>query len=259
MIMKQFFNCDLSTGKELNSDYVNANPYPHIIIDRFLNFDLAEHLHWTYPSINDYWYNYDTVGLEKKRAIDDITKMPDQHAKILLLMNSSPIVKFLEDLTGISGLIPDPHFRGGGLHQITQGGRLALHSDFNFHKDLGLHRRLNVLIYLNRYYKPEYGGQLELWDKNVRKCIQKIDPVYNRMVCFNTTDDSVHGHPELWHGPATRKSMAFYYYTADRPLNEISEPHSTMFKLRPQDEKTPEILDLIERRNKGRLKTNVTK
>jgi len=63
-------------------------------------------------------------------------------------------------LTGIDALVPDPHFEGGGLHQIEPGGHLKVHADFNRHPRTGLARRLNALIYLNRDWKPEYGGAL---------------------------------------------------------------------------------------------------
>ena len=61
--------------------------------------------------------------------------------------NSRQFLLFLETLTGIENLIPDPYFLGGGIHSSKKGGFLNIHTDFNWHHKLQLHRRVNVLIY----------------------------------------------------------------------------------------------------------------
>ena len=110
-------------------------------------------------------------------------------------MSSPPVLRFLEALTGIEGLIPDPYFGGAGPHQILPGGFLKVHADFNWHPLLKLDRRLNLLVYLNKDWREEYGGQLELWDRDMARCERQILPVFNRTVVFSTTDFSFHGHP----------------------------------------------------------------
>lgn len=149
--------------------------------------------------------------------------------------NSSVFLEFLESLTGITGLIPDPYFEGGGLHQIVPGGFLKVHADFNWHKQLKLDRRLNVIVYLNRHWKEEYGGNLELWNREMTRCERRVLPIFNRCVIFNTTDFSYHGHPEPLTCPEgmTRKSLALYYYSNGRPAEELSDAHSTLFQSRP--------------------------
>lgn len=235
--------------------FQTAKPFPHIIIDNFLLESLAEAALNSFPKVEEYWYKYDN-HFEKKRALDDIRIMPPTIADLFLYFNSLPFISFLENLTGISGLIGDPWLRGGGLHQIKREGKLDIHADFNFHQKLGLHRRLNVLIYLNKGWKKEWNGQLELWDQKMEKRRVSVDPLFNRMVCFATTDTSYHGHPEPLMCPheVTRKSLALYYYTATRPKEELSKPHSTCFKKRPNEETSEEIEHMRELRNKGRLK-----
>jgi len=167
------------------------------------------------------------------------------NATMLLLhqLNSSTFLNFLESLTGIQGIIPDPHFNGGGLHQIERGGYLKIHVDFNRHKRLKLDRRLNLLLYLNRDWQEEYGGHLELWDRDMNRCHQRILPIFNRCVIFNTNDFSYHGHPDPITCPEgmTRKSLALYYYSNGRPADELQdsggkEAHSTIFRARTADE-----------------------
>jgi Rps23 Pro-64 3,4-dihydroxylase Tpa1-like proline 4-hydroxylase len=138
---------------------------------------------------------------------------------------------WLEALTGIEGLIPAPYFGGGGLHQIEPGGFLKIHADFNVHPKLKLDRRLNMLVYLNKDWRDEYGGHLELWDRDLSACRKKILPSFNRTVIFSTTDTSFHGHPHPLTAPVgmSRKSVSLYYYTAGRPEAERSAPHDTLF------------------------------
>lgn len=164
--------------------------------------------------------------------------MGEMTRSLLYQLNSSTFITFLERLTNVDGLIPDPHFVGGGLHQIERGGFLKMHVDFNKHERLRLDRRLNLLIYLNKDWQEEYGGHLELWDKDVTQCSKKILPVFNRCVVFTTTDFSYHGHPEPLTCPEdrSRKSLALYYYSNGRPASEIRRghsEHSTLFRARP--------------------------
>jgi hypothetical protein len=182
------------------------------------------------------WHNYDRQT-EKKLASYDERTFGKNTRSLFYQFNSKPFLEFLSTLTGIPNLISDPYLRGGGLHQIKRGGFLKIHVDFNKHDHLDLDRRLNVLLYLNTNWKEEYGGHLELWDKDMKQCGSKILPVFNRCAIFSTTSFSFHGHPELLQCPEgmTRKSMALYYYTQGRPSNEVVGIHPTVFKERPTE------------------------
>ena len=153
---------------------------------------------------------------------------------ILNTFNSSKFISFLEVLTSIHGLIPDPHFVGSGFQQVMNGGKLGIHVDFNFHKGLNLYRRLNVLIYFNKNWKEEYGGHLELWDREMQKCVKTIPPIFNRCVVFETSSFSWHGHPDPIRVPegVTRKSIVLYYYTSNQGLQD-AEAHWTRHRERP--------------------------
>jgi Rps23 Pro-64 3,4-dihydroxylase Tpa1-like proline 4-hydroxylase len=152
---------------------------------------------------------------------------------VLAEFNAAAFVEFLQTLTGIDEpLISDPFYRGGGLHQIAQGGYLAIHADFNRHPMFGLDRRVNVLVYLNHDWQPDWGGQLELWDATMTRPVQRVDPTFNRTVVFTITDTAFHGHPEPLRCPPDRKrrSLAFYYYSNGRPEPERSERHPTLWQ-----------------------------
>ena len=163
-------------------------------------------------------------------------------ARLLMYhLNSATFLDFLSTVTGIPDLIPDPGFEGGGLHQIVRGGKLGVHADFNKHSKLGLDRRLNLLLYLNQNWKEEYGGHLELWDKDMKGCEAKVLPLFNRVMIFSTTDFTYHGHPTPLQCPEgwTRKSLALYYYSNGRPVEEVTGGHSTLFRARDEKDFRP--------------------
>ena len=145
---------------------------------------------------------------------------------------------FLQELTGIKEkLLPDPYFEGGGFHQTKRGGFLKIHADFNKHKETKLDRRLNILVYLNKEWKEEYGGHFELWNRDMTTCVKKVAPEFNTLAMFTTTDFSYHGLPTPLTCPPdrSRKSIALYYYSNGRPAEEVNqglEEHNTLFVAR---------------------------
>lgn len=219
-------------------DYSNAQPFPYIVIDNFLPEFVLEDILSEFPKAEDIEWKRFKNSAELKLASRHEQQMGDATRMLLYHLNSSTFITFLEALTGISGIIPDPHFEGGGLHQIERGGYLKMHVDFNRHERLNLDRRLNLLIYLNKDWEEAYGGHLELWDQDMSQCHKKVLPIFNRCVIFSTTDFSYHGHPDPLNCPEdrSRKSLALYYYTNGRPAEEVKqEKHSTIFMARPDD------------------------
>jgi hypothetical protein len=222
-------------AKEKAEEYANAKPFPYIYFDDFLPVEAAEAALRDFPEPKQLtWTEFDRPN-ERKLAFDAVEKLPSSIRDVLYFLNSRPMVQFLETLTGIKGVISDPYYVGGGLHQIKPGGNLEVHADFNHHVKLNLDRRINVLVYLNKNWKEEYGGHFELWNKDMTAAEQKILPLFNRCAIFSTTSTSYHGHPTPLACPPdrTRKSMATYYYSNGRPEEEKGDAHSTLFKHRP--------------------------
>ncbi len=212
--------------------YATAEPFPHIVLDGLFDDDVLDAVLRDFPGRDAMkWREFD-AATEKKLAYHHETSTISKTVRDFLNnMNSFEMLLWLEALTGIEGLIPDPYFGGGGLHQIEPGGFLKIHADFNVHPKLKLDRRLNMLIYLNRDWREEYGGHLELWERDRSAWHERILPMFNRTVIFSTTDTSYHGHPHPLTAPAgmSRKSVSLYYYTAGRPEDERSVPHDTIF------------------------------
>ncbi len=224
-------------AKQYRDQYVTASPFPHIYLDDVFPEEVLNKILEEFPNARQIdWQRYQNkqeVKLASRNEMDF-----GAHTRHLVhLLNSRPFLDFLETLTGIRNLIPDPSLEGGGLHQILKGGLLKVHADFNKHPATGLDRRLNVLIYLNKDWEEAYGGHFELWDKNMEHAEVKILPLFNRMAIFSTTSFSYHGHPDPLTCPEdrSRKSIALYYYTNGRPAEEIDPSlkyHSTLFKIR---------------------------
>jgi hypothetical protein len=228
-------------GAELSAAYQSADPFPHAVIDDFLPAAVLDQCLADFPHAPDPKSQSFDRAQERYKTSYNPDYLPEPTRSFFYALNARPFVQFLENLTGISGLIPDPYFLGGGFHQTTNGGHLSVHADFNLHGPLKLERRLNVLIYLNRDWAPDYGGALELWDTEMKACVKKIDPVFNRCVVFSTNATSYHGHPDPVNHPrgAARRSMALYYYTAT--WDGTARAFSTQFKRRPRSEDKPDI------------------
>ncbi len=218
-----------------HEQYQNKTPQ-HIVIDDFLNHERASRIEEALVDIkpNEKWYQYDSL-FEKKLATDQIALMPEAIKQILYELNGQEFINYLEKLTGIDGLIPDPGLRGGGIHAIPTNGFLDIHADRSFHPKLKLYRRVNVLIYFNRNYSSIYQGQLELWNQEMTECKYSIEPTYNRAVIFNTDATSFHGHPMPWLSMKPRLSIATYYFTSTIPEDFKANLESTDFRARPQD------------------------
>ena len=220
-------------------NYLHAKPYPHIIFKKifnesFLNGVLNEFPNLQSVSDSEKYINQNEVKL----SYNKYENFPENTKYLFDFLNSKTFLVFLQKLTGIKEkLLSDPYLEGGGLHEIRRSGVLKIHTDFNRHPFINLDRRINVLVYLNKNWENNYGGELELWDKEMKNCIKKIPPLFNRMVVFSTTDFSNHGHPDPLTCPQniSRKSLALYYFSSGRPQEEVMNKNmknKTFFKSR---------------------------
>jgi Rps23 Pro-64 3,4-dihydroxylase Tpa1-like proline 4-hydroxylase len=229
----------------------------HKIIDNFLPGAFADDLYRELRKIEvtDKWYKYESP-FEKKRSTDNWDLFPPKIKHFLMTTLTGKFIKLVEQELGMTGLVADGSLRGGGIHCQEAGSFLHIHADFNKHPQLGLERRANGILYMNRNWDKDWGGDLELWDKEMKVCERKIAPNFNRLVLFEIHDKAFHGLPDPITCPPEqrRMSLAFYYYSL--PRTEI-EGHSTLFQKRPNDPTDEKIEELRRQRNLGRLGTNV--
>ncbi len=232
----------LADPEKFGAGYQNAYkenpPFPNIFFENFFDNNMLSKVLDEFPDLSGEDVIVHNNPREKKFAGKGEKSFGPETRSLMHFLNSEPFLVFLQHLTGIKEkLIGDPYYGGGGLHEIKQGGLLKIHADFNKNPFTGLDRRINVLVYLNKDWDESFGGQFELWSKDMRTCVKKILPLYNTMAIFSTTDYSYHGHPDPLTCPEdrSRKSLALYYYTNGRPAHEINPnlgEHTTLFKAR---------------------------
>jgi 2OG-Fe(II) oxygenase superfamily len=225
-------------GSLLAEDYASADPFPHIVMDNIFPEPLIRKVAAHFPGDrlrSDIVFDIGYGGHHKRQIMPEDC---DGFVRAFFqFMNSRPMLEFLEGLTGIPALLPDPYFTGGGFHETTRGGKLGIHADFRINDQLHVQRRLNLLVYLNETWDDDWRGHLELWDKGMKECRARIAPIWNRCVVFSTDEDTWHGHPDELLVPdgVKRRSLALYYYTASKHVYKEVPRLSTMYQARPTD------------------------
>lgn len=211
---------------------VHDRPFRHLVVDGLLPKALTKRAVAEFPSPDDPgWYRE-----ASKRQIKWSWKRMDTLqggaiADIQAVMSRPAAMDALREHLGIDE--PVELGIGNALHMIPPGGFLGAHVDFNFHpRDKGLHRRVNALIYLNDPWCTAWGGEIRFYDHATMRCDAAYSPIAGRMVAFETTETSFHGHPEPLACPdgEYRRSIAFYYYSRNRPAHQIAAPHNTIYR-----------------------------
>ncbi len=244
-----------------------AEPFRHVVIDRFLDPDFCQDLIREFPGF-DAKYAFNERGeLGGKAAIPNIARLGPAYRRFDGLMRDRAFLDLMGHIAGIDALLYDPDYVGGGTHENRAGQELDLHIDFNYHPRTFRHRRLNLIVFLNPEWNPAWGGCLELrkdpWSPANGE-MKLIVPLANRAVLFETSERSWHGFtrielPEEKRG-LSRRSLAVYFYTRKRPANETAPAHATVYIPRPipdyvkpgytlRQEDVDLLRKLIERRN----------
>ncbi|MCP5364241.1 MAG: 2OG-Fe(II) oxygenase [Hyphomicrobiales bacterium] len=220
--------CD--NAVQLSERYRSAEPFPHICIDDMFDPDVLERVRAEWPTREQRdWLTWDTKN-ELKHTSRGIQGLSTFTQTFLLQLCSPQFIDYVKTLTGHDNLLPDPLFYGAGLMETYRGGWLEIHGDFTRHPLLPFCRRINLLIYLNRDWDPDWHGELELWDPVTMTRAASFAPYFNRTVIFDTTTDALHGHPVALACPAerSRQVISVYYWSATdedleraRPINWV--------------------------------------
>ncbi|HME74270.1 MAG TPA: 2OG-Fe(II) oxygenase [Mycobacterium sp.] len=248
-------DCDL-----LREQARAAKPFKYILIDDFLDTDFAHDALRSWPSYEDavkMGKGYPSINERKKFELSNSAQYPQPLRELNEALASPPFLETVSSIFEIPNLLADPELVGGGLHQTGPCGHLDVHVDFNYIAARKLHRRLNILIYFNEGWAPEWGGQLELWNQDVSERIGLFDPIFNRCVIFETSEISYHGVTKVTcPKDVVRRSFAGYYYTTEAPAHWTGKSHSTIFKARPEESVKKQIMAVRHASDmvKGKLK-----
>ena len=227
---KEIFDSQCIQG--FKEKFNTASPFRHVIIDNFLDYFFANKIFQLFPTINLMKTHYS--GLNERKAEDTNFEKLDESFRLLhRSLSSVDFVNFVESVTGIEDLHTIDDRLGYGLHQGGDGSFLDIHIDYNLHPLQKMQRRLNFLLFLNADWKNNWGGNLELWDRDVKNCVQSISPIFNRAVIFECSEVSYHGYSKMsLPDKVTRKSYYHYFFTK---ISHHINYHDTVFKSRPEE------------------------
>lgn len=245
-------NLNLQDIDRLKSQWKNAQPFNHIVIDNFLPESIAKQVADEFPDFNsDFWYEYQNP-LEIKKACSDWNKFPASIYKVFLALLSQQVAEFLSRIADVP-LHPDYGLHGGGLHTHKSGGKLNTHLDYSIHPKADLQRKINVILYVSEDWDPSWNGSLGLWSHDChtnqpRDLVQNIECKFNRAVIFDTTMNSWHGLPNPITCPEdrSRNSLAVYYLC--EPSHEADTRAKALYAPSADQRNDAYIADLIKKR-----------
>ncbi len=218
--------------EDIQAAYGGAKPFSHVVIDNMFPEQTLDSLLTEMQNMRrDQWRNIEQDSRESTVRMRSAVEMGVAGGQLLSIVHSAIFLHFLSRITGIWQLLPDPYLQGAGYARMRRGDYFNVHSDRNVAYDTGLTRRLAMIIFLNKGWKPEYNGQLELWNSDATRCDVSIDPLFNRTVIFEVAYPNYHGVPLPLACPAdrTRQSFILYYHTAgSRGMPEVT-PHTSVF------------------------------
>lgn len=240
--------------ESLRNEFQNGQPFPFFCIDNFLDEDFANQVLDSFPSYvraRQVGKEFKGVNEKGKVQVTDSNLFAEPVQRLNQALASAEFLDLLSYVTGMPNLLADDQLVGGGIHQTGPRGHLDVHVDFNYIKERELHRRLNILIYFNKDWERDWGGNIELWDREVKNCVHSFSPIFNRCVVFETNEISFHGVsavrcPE----GVSRKSFAAYYYTKEAPAHWTGKSHDTIFRARPEEKWKGRVLMPLERATK---------
>ena len=243
--------------KDLKASFDNATPYRHLVLDNFLKEETALETYENFPGVEALKTHWKGLN-ENKAEGSDFGVFHPVFSKIKEQLTTPEFYKWVSDVTGIEDVFITDDQMGSGIHQGSNGSFLDVHIDFNIHHIKNVHRRLNLLIYLEKNWKDEFGGGLEMWNADMTNCDKMVMPNFNRCVIFETSEISYHGYSKITIPEGvTRKSFFAYFYTNER--EGATGYHDTVFKARPTESKSKKVKTAVKENLKNTAKATLKK
>lgn len=224
---------------DLSESFSTAKPYEHVIIPDFFSDEIIKKIHEEFPDVTNPvadWKRYHNP-IEFKYTLNNFSSFPEIQG-VYEHLQSDEVLGLLRQISGITNLSADPHLHGAGLHVSPRGGKNDLHLDYELHPMTSMERRLNLIVYLNEEWKPEWGGALELWDENLHECVRQVTPEYNTAILFRTSANSYHGFSRPIQCPVDRSRRSLTNYYVSDPCGDLGHkrPKAEFFRHPEQSE-----------------------
>ncbi len=234
----------LANALEIQHQFQQAWPFRHVAIEGFLDPGVAGGLLADFPRFDPAMAMNEHGEVGRKAVFERVTGISAGYREFYRYINSKPFLEAMSELTGIPDLMADETLFGGGTHENLDGQALDVHVDFNIDERRMLHRRVNLLVYLNKEWEEGWGGSIELhsdpWTPKADR-MKSFVPLFNRAVIFETNEYSWHGFKRIRlpesRRDLSRKSFSIYLYTKDRPAQEVVAPHTTFYVPAPPPER----------------------
>lgn len=218
----------LEANKErLREEYLLAKPFPYLIIDNFCDEQMLNTLYSKIPELENKSRDY--MFANNKFEKSNYKELGSEFQELYTELASDRMNKFLSFIAN-EDVFVDPKNHGGGLHQGKKNSFLDMHLDFNYHPlNKGWYRNMNLLLYLNKDWKPEYKGHLKLVDLRTGE-EKELEVPFNRLIIQQCRAYTLHGY-EMTSFPEGkyRTSIATYAYTIHKHL--IEKPRTTDWKV----------------------------
>ncbi|MDJ1491497.1 2OG-Fe(II) oxygenase [Cytophagaceae bacterium DM2B3-1] len=226
---------DAAKVEQLAAEFQTSKPYKHLVLDNFFRQEVADKLYENFPSVEKLTKHWKGMN-ENKSEGSNFSDFDPIFTQVRNEIMSPEFAQWMEKVTGIKGVFVTDDSLGTGLHQGSDGSFLDIHVDFNIHHVKNVYRRLNFLVYLNKNWKEEYGGGMEMWNADMTKMEKVVMPILNRVLIFETSEISYHGYSKITLPPGeTRKSFYTYFYTPITDPTLLNKYHDTIFKPKPGD------------------------
>jgi hypothetical protein len=213
----------------LRQDFLNAQPFPHLVVEGWFNPILLELVHEEFDLFDP--KGWTTVSGNHELTMRSLPSSRYGPASEIYfgIVNSGWFLDLIAEIVGSEELLCDPKLYGGGLHETPAGGMFHVHRDFDRHVRHGLDNKMVFITYLNTRWQAAWGSALELW--NTHEQVRTIQPEFGTSVVLVNGPTSYHGHPQPMTAPdgRTRRSVACYYYQNRHAAVERQKRISSIF------------------------------
>jgi Rps23 Pro-64 3,4-dihydroxylase Tpa1-like proline 4-hydroxylase len=225
----------------LTQSWRAALPFRHFIVDDLLPPELARRIGDAFPAPAQLLQR--STLREKKRIGIQVDRYDPVIGDALFAFQEPEVLAAVARITGLRDMTADPTLYASGVSVMDRGDFLNPHLDNSHDGDRRRYRVLNLLYYVSPGWSSDHGGNLELWDADVRTPTL-VESRFNRLAVIET-------HQASWHSvnpvrvAGSRRCVSNYYFSPDPPTGTPYR-HVTTFTGRPDEPVKRLLLGVVD-------------